>query len=62
MNSIYFGFEIQDYIESNDICSETELYTIYSNLRDKGYICADASYSNVKKLNDRLVVVDLGDI
>lgn len=61
-NSIYFGFEIQDFIESNEICSEKELYTIYSNLRDKGYIWADASYSNVKKLNDKFVVVDLGDI
>lgn len=62
MNSIYFGFEIQDYIESNDICSEDELYTLYSNLRDKGYIWSDASYGNVKKIKDKFVVVDLGDI
>ena len=34
------------------------MYQLYLSLRKKGYIWIDASYENVKKQNNRLIIID----
>ena len=54
-----FGIEIQKYIDSSYKCTEDELYNVYLSLRKKGYIWVDVSINNVKKDNDKILIVDL---
>lgn len=55
---IYLGFEIQDFICEDESCDFSDLYNTYKSLRDIGYIWVDASYSNVKKKNNKVYIID----
>ena len=56
---LFLGIVIQDYISNNYICNEDELYSVYYSLRKKGYIWMDAKITNIKKLNDKILIVDI---
>lgn len=55
---IFLGIEIQDFIEEDDTCSYNEMYELYKSLRKMGYIWIDANFSNVKKKNGKVLIID----
>lgn len=55
---IFLGFEIQEYIEEDYKCCYEDIYELYKSLRKDGYIWIDASFSNVKKKDGKIIIID----
>ena len=56
--SVELGIEIQDYIDSNEEITLEEVWNIYFQLREKGYIWLDAKPNNLIKKNNKTYIVD----
>ncbi len=55
---IYLGFEIQDYIDSEEYINEDEMFNLYCHIRDNKYRWVDIKRDNLKKKNGKLYVID----